>query len=137
MQYLRRFFDTTALLLTGTLILGHAGPASSATPADSEAAVREAVQRYVAAWNKGDIKAMAACWSPDGEFVDPTGTVTKADDLLSQKSQQLSENQRPKLTVKATTRFGFRLRGSPWSTESPSCAHASPAVIDHARFSSL
>jgi uncharacterized protein (TIGR02246 family) len=39
--------------------------------AADEAAIREAVESYVAAFNQGDAKALAAMWSPEAVYTDP------------------------------------------------------------------
>ncbi len=41
--------------------------------AKDEAAIRAAVQSYVAAYNRGDAKALAAHWSDGGQWVSPSG----------------------------------------------------------------
>jgi len=42
-------------------------------PAKDEAAIRAAVQSYVAAYNRGDAKALADHWSEGGQWVSPSG----------------------------------------------------------------
>ncbi|MCL4552777.1 MAG: SgcJ/EcaC family oxidoreductase [Candidatus Marsarchaeota archaeon] len=42
-------------------------------PAPDEAAIRQAVQSYVEAFNRNDATAVAALWSDDGEYVAPSG----------------------------------------------------------------
>jgi uncharacterized protein (TIGR02246 family) len=42
-------------------------------PAPEEAAVRQAVQSFVDAFNNGDATAVASHWSDDGRYVAPTG----------------------------------------------------------------
>ena len=36
-------------------------------------AIRKQSQLFVAAFNKRDAKAVATCWTEDGEFIDDTG----------------------------------------------------------------
>jgi uncharacterized protein (TIGR02246 family) len=43
----------------------------SADQATDEAAIRTAVESYVAAFNRGDAKAVAAMWSPEAVYTDP------------------------------------------------------------------
>lgn len=48
-------------------------------PPDSAAeqkAILDIIERFHAAWNSGDAAAVAARFSPDGEFVSPSGAVT-------------------------------------------------------------
>ena len=42
-------------------------------PAKDEAAIRAAVQSYVAAYNRGDAKALADHWSEGGQWISPSG----------------------------------------------------------------
>ncbi len=42
-------------------------------PAPDEAGIREAVQSYVEAFNRGDAAAVARSWSDNGEYVSPSG----------------------------------------------------------------
>ena len=45
--------------------------ADPVSQADEEAAIREAVEAYVLAFNKGDAKAVAAMWSPEAVCINP------------------------------------------------------------------
>ena len=40
-----------------------------------EQAVRNLTAEFVAAWNKNDAKALAACFSTDGDLINPAGRV--------------------------------------------------------------
>jgi len=44
-------------------------------PADDLSAIRESSKAFVAAFDKGDAKAVAALWTEDGEFTDDAGRV--------------------------------------------------------------
>lgn len=59
-----------AILLTLSV-----GGVFAETPKTSpdEAAVRKAVESYVAAYNRADVKAMASLWSRNGEYRGPSG----------------------------------------------------------------
>ncbi len=65
---MKRVMLTAALLAWGF---------ASATAADTdrqtsdEAAIRQAVESYVAAFNQGDAKALAAMWSPEAVYTNP------------------------------------------------------------------
>ena len=45
--------------------------------ADDEATVKKASADFVAAWNKHDPKALAACWTEDGDLINPWGRWAK------------------------------------------------------------
>jgi uncharacterized protein (TIGR02246 family) len=40
---------------------------------EAEAAIQKQAEAFVDAFHKGDAKAVAACWAPDGDFTDQTG----------------------------------------------------------------
>jgi uncharacterized protein (TIGR02246 family) len=47
-------------------------PTSRADQAEDEAAIRKNAEEYVAAYNKHDAKALAAMWSPEAVYMDPS-----------------------------------------------------------------
>lgn len=58
------------------LILAGIAAASGAEPkrpADDRAAIMKTVESYVAAYNRGDAKALAAHWSDEGQWLSPDG----------------------------------------------------------------
>jgi uncharacterized protein (TIGR02246 family) len=62
---MRHMIWTAAILAWG---LAAAVGAESDRQAADEAAIRKAVEAYVAAFNRGDAKALAALWSPDAVY---------------------------------------------------------------------
>jgi uncharacterized protein (TIGR02246 family) len=57
-----------------------------ADPAEDEAAIRKAVESYVAAFNKGDGKALASLWSPEAVYVNRfTGEQVTGRDAIEQQ----------------------------------------------------
>jgi uncharacterized protein (TIGR02246 family) len=65
---MKRVMLTTAMM---ALSLASAIGAEADPQAASEAAIRKAVESYVAAFNKGDAKALAAMWSPEAVYTNP------------------------------------------------------------------
>jgi uncharacterized protein (TIGR02246 family) len=65
---MKRILFTVVLLAWG---LASAGGAEADRQAADEAAIRKAVTSYVAAYNKGDAKALAALWSPEAVYTNP------------------------------------------------------------------
>jgi uncharacterized protein (TIGR02246 family) len=64
------------LLLIGAILLIALNPAAAQEQQEQspdEAAIRQAVQSYVEAFNKGDASAVASHWSEDAEYVSPSG----------------------------------------------------------------
>lgn len=68
------------LLLLGASCLAQSAATTSAPQENAsekpgpEAAVRAAIEAYVAAFNAGDAQALAECWSDDGVFLTPDGS---------------------------------------------------------------
>ena len=56
---------------------------AQADHAEDETAIRQAVQSYVAAFNKGDAAAVAAHWSENGEWINPTGDRIKGREAIA------------------------------------------------------
>ena len=55
----------------------HIAPAGAASKVlAGEPAVRDLIESFAVAWNRGDVEALAVLFSPDGEFVSPYGSVT-------------------------------------------------------------
>ncbi|HMP06686.1 MAG TPA: SgcJ/EcaC family oxidoreductase [Lacipirellulaceae bacterium] len=52
---------------------GAAGQEPASAVGDDEAAIRAAVESYVAAYNRGDVAALAAHWSENGAWISPSG----------------------------------------------------------------
>jgi uncharacterized protein (TIGR02246 family) len=69
------------------VLLGAALTATAAVAAESagdEAAIRQVTERFVAAWNQNDWKAMAALWAPDGDLINPFGRVASGRAAVEQ-----------------------------------------------------
>ena len=54
-----------------------ARPAAAADNANDEAALKKRAEAFIAAFDKGDAKAVAAFWTEDGDYVDETGRQMK------------------------------------------------------------
>jgi uncharacterized protein (TIGR02246 family) len=68
--------------------------------AEDEAAIRKTVDAYVAAFNRGDADALAACWCEDGEFISPAGDVIRGRQALREAFEAfLKDNSEAKLEV--------------------------------------
>ena len=66
-------------LLLGAVVLALCVPAHAQTTgaAPSEDAIRKLSADFAAAWAKGDAKAMASLWAPDGDLINPWLRVAK------------------------------------------------------------
>ncbi len=69
---MKRLILTAAIAALG---IASAVGAEANRQAEDEAAIRKAVESYVAAFNQGDAKALAAMWSPDAVYSNPLSDV--------------------------------------------------------------
>ncbi len=63
------------------------------------AAIRAEPEAFVAAFNKGDAKAVAALWTKDGEYIDDTGRRFIGRDAIEQGYSEFFANS-PKVTLR-------------------------------------
>ncbi len=67
---------------------------------NADKAVREVTARYTAAFNKGDAKALAAFWTPKGDYVGPRGELIKGRDEIQKRfARFFSVNEQVRLKV--------------------------------------
>lgn len=72
----------------------------SARAADDEAAIRETVKAYVAAFNAGDAKALASYWAENCEFATPAGDLLQGREAVQEAfAEYFKENEAAKLEV--------------------------------------
>lgn len=50
-----------------------------------EKAIRSSLEEFVAAFNKGDAKGIAALWTPDCEYVDETGRIFRGREVIEKE----------------------------------------------------
>lgn len=60
-------------------------PLPEARPANAEGAIRQTSQSFVAAFNKGDAKAVAAHWTEDGDYSDESGRTFSGREAIEQE----------------------------------------------------
>ena len=69
--------------------------------AADEAAIRGAVESYVAAFNRGDAEVVASYWSEDGRFVTPAGETFQGRKAIQEGFEAFfKENQGTRIEVK-------------------------------------
>src|SRR5260370_38792538 len=69
-----------------------------------EAAIAKTAEAFVEAFQKGDAKAVAAFWMPDGDYVDPTGRVLLGRSAIEKDFEELfAENKGLKLRIKVAS----------------------------------
>jgi uncharacterized protein (TIGR02246 family) len=64
-------------------------PLQAAEPDPEEAAITKTAEAFVEAFQKGDAKAVAAFWTPDGDYVDDTGRVFKGREAIEKTFAEL------------------------------------------------
>src|SRR5262245_8489219 len=77
---------------------------AQAGKAGDEQAIRKAAQGLVRAMNKGDLDALMAFWTPDADYMDETGKVTRGKEGLTALFKKgLAENKGSKVTGKTNS----------------------------------
>ena len=92
----------TLAWIAAVVMLGLYAQAAEKKPeiASDEAAIRAAVESYVAAYNRGDAKAVAAHWSDSGEWISPSGQRFQGRQAIEKEMQTLfAENKGVRIEV--------------------------------------
>jgi uncharacterized protein (TIGR02246 family) len=110
-------------------------PAGDARAAD-EAAVREASQALARAFEKGDARAVAACWTPEGEYVDDNGNHIRGRAAL-EKAYAGFFAKRPELKVESKTTAVRFLGRDTAAEEGTFTVRAKNGPADASRYSAL
>src|SRR5512137_2557355 len=99
---MKRVMWTAAMMAWG---LASAVGAEADRQAADEAAIRKAVESYVAAFNKGDAKALASMWSPEAVYVNPISgeQVTGRDQIEKQFAAIFTDSKDAKLEAKTNS----------------------------------
>jgi uncharacterized protein (TIGR02246 family) len=88
------------------LAIGAALPASArADLAADTKAIQDAGQAYKVALERGDGKALAALWTPDGDIIDADGNVVKGRDtvsVLEPAAAGEAKDRRPEIAIRET-----------------------------------
>jgi uncharacterized protein (TIGR02246 family) len=88
--------------LAAVVILAACAQAAEKKPAaaSDEAAIRAAVESYVAAYNRADAKAVAAHWSDSGQWISPSGERFKGKQAIEKELKTLfAENKGVRIEV--------------------------------------
>jgi uncharacterized protein (TIGR02246 family) len=79
-------------------------PAGAADSNPQEAAITKTAEAFVEAFQKGDAKAVASFWTPDGDYVDPSGRVLSGRPAIEKDFADLfAENQGLKLRIEVAS----------------------------------
>jgi uncharacterized protein (TIGR02246 family) len=68
--------------------------AEAEKPATDVSAIRAAIDSYVAAYNRGDAKAVAALWSESGEWLSPSGQKFQGRKAIEREMQSLFDEEK-------------------------------------------
>ncbi len=99
-MYFRRMFCFGLVVMASTLDAPYASADNAASNKD-EQAIRAAAKAYQAALAKGDAKAIAEFWTPDGYYIDDQGESHPASELAADMAQAATPDPQPQ--VKVTT----------------------------------
>jgi len=103
----RRFFLRSWLWMLALSLPAVVTPAAHAEATKDAEAIRAAGAAYKAALDRGDGKALAALWTPDGDIVDAAGNVIKGSDSVAllepATGAAASKSPKPSFTIKDTS----------------------------------
>jgi uncharacterized protein (TIGR02246 family) len=101
-SFVRSLVPVLVVSLVGVPAILADGPA-----AEQQTAIAKKAQAFVEAFHKGDADALAAFWTPDGDYVDVTGRVVKGRKAIAEDfARQFTENKGLTLRVEvASVRF--------------------------------
>jgi uncharacterized protein (TIGR02246 family) len=91
---------TALVLLTAATCLAF----QAQSKRSSQKAVREVATRYMAAFNQGDAKALAALWTPHGDYVGPRGELIKGRDEIQKRFEAFfAVNREARIRIRITS----------------------------------
>lgn len=95
---------TATLLVLFTTAGGFASEGKRKGKGGSQRAVRKVAAAYMAAFNKGDAEAVAALWTPNGDFLGPRGEMIKGRDKIQKAFEEFfALNKETKLKIGITS----------------------------------
>jgi uncharacterized protein (TIGR02246 family) len=80
---MRKLISLTPVLGVVVLLASSAW-AEDKSNADAEAALKKRAEEFMAAFEKGDAKALAGFWTPDGDYMDQAGHALKGRQAIEQ-----------------------------------------------------
>jgi uncharacterized protein (TIGR02246 family) len=77
-------------------------PQRRASNPEAEAAIQKLAEAFVDAFHKGDARALAACWTPEGDFTDQTGRELKGRQAIEKAfARMFAENKGLKVRIES------------------------------------
>ncbi len=92
-----------AALLVGSTFAHGSFAAEPGSRQQDEQAIRQTAQEYLAALARGDAKALAGFWTPDGDVVDEQGRSTAAREVIAQESRPAGEGTKPEIKLTSSS----------------------------------
>jgi len=102
---MKRKKDYGSLIVTGILVCLLGTQAQAMDNAEERALIEKTVASYVAAFNAGDAKTLAAHWSPEGVYTNPltNESVTGKENILKEFNAVLAKEKKTQLKVSITS----------------------------------
>ncbi len=91
---IRHRFITSLLPLAVATAIGAEFTVHAAETDPQDAAITKMAEAFVAAFQKGDAKALSEFWTPDGDYVDANGRVLKGRQAIEQSFAEVFANNK-------------------------------------------
>jgi len=125
-----------AAILCAAGLLCSPAAAAEGTPEAMEAIAKSA-EGFVEAFNKGDAGAVAAFWTPDGDYVDQTGRALKGRDAIEGAySEYFAKNKGLKLRIESEA-LAFPTAGTAIEDGTTAVLPANGAPPSRARYTNV
>ena len=107
MKKLRSIHALLPIALAGIMTCGNSQVSAADPDQQQISAITDSAKAFVEAFHKGDAKAVAAFWTPDGDYVDEHGRLVKGRKAIEDSFAELfAENKGLKLRIDvASVRF--------------------------------
>lgn len=100
----QRSFDLLSSILPLALVCATSRASVAESNPQEEAAITKTAEAFVEAFQKGDAKAVAAFWTPDGYYVDATGRVLQGRSAIEKAFENFfAENKGLKLPIEVAS----------------------------------
>ncbi|MFO0826776.1 MAG: SgcJ/EcaC family oxidoreductase [Phycisphaerales bacterium] len=92
------------IIVSVALLFGAASPRADDPQADQRAAIAKVAEAFVAAFERGDAKALSEFWLPDGDYIDLSGRLLKGRQAIADDFAHLfSESKGLKVRIEVAS----------------------------------
>lgn len=92
------------MIVSVALLFGAASPRADDPQADQRAAIAKVAEAFVAAFERGDAKALSEFWLPDGDYIDLSGRLLKGRQAIADDFAHLfSESKGLKVRIEVAS----------------------------------